>query len=125
MGQKARPTPEMEHLLATNCDETVLPAQFTKDDPLDVRPALLTFMANATPNKELAADIRDNVQKHAATMEVTMINHLVAGDERPLEFTVSNVPDTVSPVKSKLAYIQVPNESGTATELQLVWKVRR
>ncbi|KAG5219773.1 Fungalysin/Thermolysin Extracellular metalloproteinase [Salix suchowensis] len=34
----------------------------------------------------------------------------------------TNVPDTVNPVKARLAYVQVPNKASDSTELNLVWK---
>ena len=38
--------------------------------------------------------------------------NLHAGDH-PQSFTVENVPDAVNPVKSRLAFIQVPNDDAT------------
>ena len=44
------------------------------------------------------------------------------GGHSVISALVSNVPDAVSPVKAKAAFIQVPN--GDSMALELVWKVR-
>ena len=59
-------------------------------------------------------------------MTVTPANYFTSPipGEHSVEFTVDNVPDTINPVKAKLAYIQVPSQGGQSTDLHLVWKVR-
>ncbi|KAF9524809.1 extracellular elastinolytic metallo proteinase [Crepidotus variabilis] len=113
--------PELIALADANCQPRELPDNLSSDD--DFRPALLKFMATATPSTAVATDILENFENHRDAMEVTPVNHLTHDEgEQPFEFTVDNVPDAVNPVKAKLAYIQVPNAAGDGTELQLVWK---
>lgn len=113
----------LEHIAASTCALIPLPEKHASDDLADFRPALLTFMANATPNSKVANDILNNFESHKEAMEVTPTHHFAPG-ENPMEFIVGNVPDAVNPVKAKLAYTQIPNEAGDSTELHLVWKVR-
>jgi extracellular elastinolytic metalloproteinase len=113
----------LEHIAASTCALIPLPEEHASDDLVDFRPALLTFMANATPNSEVANDILNNFESHKEAMEITPTHHFAPG-ESPIEFVVGNVPDAVNPVKAKLAYTQIPNEAGDSTELHLVWKVR-
>ncbi len=114
--------PLMQHFSETSCSLTSLPEGFVSDDIADFRPALLAFMANATPKPDVADDILNNFDSHKDAMEVTPTHHFTS-DEAALEFVVDNVPDAVNPVKAKLAYTQIPNEAGDSTELHLVWKV--
>ena len=94
------------------------------EDIADFRPALLKFMATATPNEQLARDIVKDFDSHMDAIRVTPISHFSAGDHvQVAAFEADDVPDAVSPVKAKLAYIQVPNKAGDNTELHLVWKV--
>ncbi|KAF8197083.1 extracellular elastinolytic metallo proteinase [Pholiota molesta] len=111
----------LEHIAASTCALIPLPEEHASDDLVDFRPALLTFMANATPNSEVANDILNNFESHKEAMEITPTHHFAPG-ESPIEFVVGNVPDAVNPVKAKLAYTQIPNEAGDSTELHLVWK---
>ncbi|KAF9446319.1 extracellular elastinolytic metallo proteinase [Macrolepiota fuliginosa MF-IS2] len=115
-------SPELAHIIDSNCAHLQLPASLTSD-PSDFRPALLQFMVAATPNRELAEDIMNNYQHHINKMAISDESHFAPSDESShVQFKVDNVPDAVNPVKARLAYIQVPNEGGDATELQLVWK---
>lgn len=115
-------SPELTHIADSNCAHPQLPASLTSD-PSDFRPALLQFMLAATPNRELVKDITENYQQHIDKMDVSDESHFAPGDESSqIQFKVDNVPDAVNPVKARLAYVQVPNEAGDATELQLVWK---
>jgi extracellular elastinolytic metalloproteinase len=117
-------TDELEHLLDTNCRILQLPSHYYSDDVADFRPALLQFMATATSDPELENDILRNFEEHKQGMTVTPVTHFAPSPgAQHVEFTVGNVPDAISPVKAKLAYIQVPNEEGDNTELHLVWKV--
>lgn len=81
--------------------------------------ALLQFMLAATPNAALSTEILQNPGKFLPDMHVTFEHHF-AGDHPPT-FTIENVPNAVSPVKGRQAFVQVP--SGDSTTLQLVWKV--
>jgi len=116
---------EAQHLLHDNCGLMDFPEHLDADDMSDFRPALLQFMATATPNPDVASDILNRFTHHKDAMRVSSpTSHFAPShDEHPIEFTVDNVPDAVNPVKARLAYIQVPNEDGEKTELHLVWKV--
>ena len=54
-------------------------------------------------------DISSSFEEHLSNSRVERMEYL------------HGVPDTVNPVKARLAYVQVPN--GEKTELSLVWKV--
>ncbi|KAH6901491.1 extracellular elastinolytic metallo proteinase [Coprinopsis sp. MPI-PUGE-AT-0042] len=114
---------DFKEVVDHNCQTAFQPPSFTSDDPADFRPALLHFMHTATPNVELSADIENRFQELVDKMVPTPVHHFApTEDGTHIEFTVDNVPDAVNPVKAKLAYVQVPNQAGDATELQLVWK---
>lgn len=117
---------DLEYMLQNNCEILNLPSSFDgEEDVSDCRPALLKFMATATPDSRVASDILNHFSHHKDAMTVTPANYFtspVTGDHS-VEFTVDNVPDTVNPVKAKLAYIQVPSQNGESTDLHLVWKV--
>jgi len=116
-------THELEHMLKSNCEIFDLPPHLNSEDMADFRPALLKFMATATPKSDLASDILKNFNKHRDGMSITPVTHFAPSNgEQHIEFTVDNVPDAINPVKAKLAYIQVPNKAGDNTELHLVWK---
>lgn len=117
------PTQELEHLLESNCRFLDLPSHMATDDVADFRPALLKFMATATPSSELAGDILNNFDHYMKGMTITPVTHFAPSHgSQQLEYSVGHVPDAVNPVKAKLAYIQVPNQAGDDTELHLVWK---
>lgn len=119
------PTHELEHLLNSNCRFLDLPSHLATDDVADFRPALLKFMVTATPSSDVAGDILDNFDHYMTSMTITPTSHFApSGGSQNVEFSVARVPDTVNPVKAKLAYIQVPAQTGDVTELHLVWKVR-
>lgn len=114
---------DLDAIQESNCQTQSHPPSYTNDDPADFRPALLHFMHTATPNSQLSADIRENFQGFVDKMRPTPVHHFApTEDGNHMEFTVDNVPDAVNPVKAKLAYVQVPNHAGDATELELVWK---
>ena len=116
---------DLEYMLKSNCEMVNLPSSFDGGDISDCRPVLLKFMATATPDSRVASDILNHFSHHKDTMTVTPANYFTSSTgEHSIEFTVDNVPDTVNPVKSKLAYIQVPSQDGKSTDLHLVWKVR-
>jgi len=120
---------ELNHIAHSNCRfhqvPYELPTSFNAaDDIVDFRPALLQFMIAATPKDEVVSDILDNYDAHLNGMVETP-THDFAPSGESIEFLVDNVPDTVNPVKARMAYIQVPNKEGDATHLTLVWKVSR
>ncbi|KAH9475195.1 Extracellular metalloproteinase MEP [Psilocybe cubensis] len=113
----------LQHIHESNCGMFGLPEFTNTDDIADFRPALLKFMATATPNSKVAADIINRFDHHKDSMLVTPISHFApSAGQHAIEFTADNVPDSVNPVKAKLAYVQVPNEARDGTELHLVWK---
>ncbi|OSX63002.1 hypothetical protein POSPLADRAFT_1046353 [Postia placenta MAD-698-R-SB12] len=81
--------------------------------------ALLQFMIAATPNEKLAQKLQVNPSEYLDKMQSTWETHFVGG-HGTISATVDNVPDAVSPVKAKAAFVQVPN--GDSTSLELVWK---
>lgn len=109
---------DLTHIIERNCAYPEIRASLSPE-PTDFRPALLQFMAAATPNRELAEDIAKNPNHYMEKMAILDESHFAPGSEA---HEIDNVPDSVSPVKAHLAYIQVPNQSNDATELQLVWK---
>jgi len=114
---------ELEYMLESNCQIFSLPSHFDAEDISDFRPALLKFMATATPDSRVSSDILNRFSDHKDAMIITPVNHFVpSAGEHSIEFTVENVPDAVNPVKTKLAYIQVPSRDGKDTLLHLVWK---
>lgn len=127
MGQTSRPDEaihELQHVLESNCAPVELKEHHFSDDVADFRPALLKFMATATPDPKLALDITDRFEHHRDSMTITPVSHFAPTmGENTVEFIVDSVPDSVNPVKAKLAYIQVPNKANDSTELHLVWKV--
>ena len=118
---------ELDHIYNSNCLYHDLPESLSRDfftsaaDPADFRPALLQFMIAATPNEHLADDIQAQFSKYMNNMHVSDMSHLDSVGS-PVEFIADNVPDAVSPVSVKMAYIQVPNKEKTETTLHLVWK---
>ena len=93
------------------------------DDELSTDPsaALLQFMIAATPNSHLAEEMQESPESFLSKMSVTPVASLVGDGRITHQSTIDNVPDTVNPVKSRMAWVQVPHESGTT--LELVWKV--
>ena len=117
---------DLEYVLKNNCETFDLPPHFNAEDMSDFRPALLRFMATATPDPRVASDILNHFFEHKDAMAVTPVSHFVpSSGQHTIEFTVDNVPEAVNPVKAKLAYIQVPRQDGEGTDLHLVWKVCR
>lgn len=116
----------LTHIHQSNCRYANLAEElaesFTSDDVTDFRPALLQFMVAATPNDDVVNSILGNFDAHVDKM-VIVDNSDFAPSGETIEFLVDRVPDTVNPVKAKMAYIQVPSKKGDATHLNLVWKV--
>jgi len=115
---------ELIHLHASNCYFQNLAEEFSFDlmDVTDFRPALLQFMVAATPKDDIVNDILGNFDSYVNRMVVTPTSHF-APSGSSVEFVVDQVPDTVNPVKAKMAYVQVPNAEGDM-HLNLVWRVR-
>jgi extracellular elastinolytic metalloproteinase len=117
----------IEHLYESNCAHVDKPYEFARGDSFadsgdigDSRRALLQFMVAATPNDDVLQDILARYDYHVSNMISTFETHLVGGHAVMIEH-LDNVPDTVNPVKAKMAYVQVPK--GDTTVLHLVWKV--
>lgn len=123
----AVPDNALEHLTHahhSNCRFQRLPLEMaakSNGQELDPRAALLQFMVAATPSDHTVNDILNNYDAHFARMtQYSESNHFAPSDE-PLYILVDNVPDTVNPVKAKLAYVQVPGKDDSV-HLSLVWK---
>ncbi|EGN97406.1 hypothetical protein SERLA73DRAFT_184099 [Serpula lacrymans var. lacrymans S7.3] len=80
----------------------------------------MQFMIAATPNTQLATDLKSRYDEHINAMTVTYQSSFV-GDHATMMEYIDNVPDAVSPVKAKMVYVQVPKPDGS-TALDLVWK---
>ena len=118
----------IEHLYVSNCAHVDKPYQLAKEDPHsglgtigDSKRALLQFMIAATPSDRVLQDILARYDHHLSNMISSFETHLV-GDYSVMVEHIDKVPDTVNPVKAKIAYVQVPK--GNKTVLKLVWKVR-
>jgi len=112
----------LEHILESTCEFTGLPDMFvSKDHKLeDPRHALLQFMIAATPEDHMVQDILSKYDEYIDRMSSYMDSNFVgSGAHIPIEL-IDNVPETVNPVKARLAYVQVPD--GDTTHLDLVWK---
>jgi extracellular elastinolytic metalloproteinase len=115
---------ELEHLMESNCQHAQTPLAFghaSSEAPSQnsVESALLQFMIAATPKVNLAQDMLSRFTHYLGKLESTFVHHL--HDSGHPEMVINNVPDTVNPVKARVAYVQVPNEKGT-TSLELVYK---
>ena len=86
----------------------------------EARHAALQFMLAATPKTTLAKDIYNQYESYANGISSSFEDTLLGSHIERVEY-LHGVPDTVNPVKARLAYVQVPN--GDKTELSLVWKV--
>ncbi|KAJ2917283.1 hypothetical protein MD484_g3107, partial [Candolleomyces efflorescens] len=123
LGSQEPLAPEVVQTIRDNCATAFEPPSFATDDVMDARAALLHFMVTATPNSKLSQEIADNFESHKDKLHVAPVHHFDSPHgENLVEFTIGDVPDTVNPVKAKMSWIQVPNQEGSATELQLVWK---
>lgn len=77
-------------------------------------------MIAATPNADMVPEILSKYDHYIDRMSSYMDSHFVGGETHvPIEF-IDNVPETVNPVRARLAYVQVPD--GDSTHLDLVWK---
>ncbi|KAG6885176.1 hypothetical protein C0993_005260 [Termitomyces sp. T159_Od127] len=96
---------DLSHIHYSNCRHHDLPA--SQADIADFRHALLQFMVAATPNDDVVEDILANFDKHLNDMLIEAPTGHFAPTSPSANVLVSNVPDTVNPVKARLAYIQV------------------
>ncbi|KAJ7736721.1 Fungalysin metallopeptidase-domain-containing protein [Mycena maculata] len=114
----------LTHLHHANCRFQDLPynmAVQAESREIELRSALLQFIVAATPSDRVVNDILSDFDAHMEKMvEYSEVNHFAPSDE-PAYIMVNNVPDTVNPVKAKLAYIQVPGKDDSV-HLSLVWK---
>jgi extracellular elastinolytic metalloproteinase len=108
----------LNHLHSSNCDSLTRQFDHTPHNIADPRTAALAFMIAATPSATLAEDLAANFDAYRSRVDVTPSHHLQ--DNGP-SYVLTNVPDAVNPVKTRIAYIQVPN--GDTTDIKLVWKV--
>ncbi|KAG6844432.1 hypothetical protein H0H87_007034, partial [Tephrocybe sp. NHM501043] len=118
---------ELKHIHYSNCRFQNLPYELPSSfhsggDLADFRHALLQFMVAATPKSEVVEDILSNFDKHLSELVIEAPTGHFAPTDAPSDLLVRNVPDTVNPVKARLAYIQVPSKEGDATHLAVVWK---
>ena len=114
----------LESRLVTECADIDMAHLDADNESIgDPRKALLHFMAVATPHQHVVDDIANRYPEIIDSMSSTVETHLV-GDHAVLVELIDNVPDTVNPVKAKLAYVQVPDIEGESTVLRLVWRVR-
>jgi extracellular elastinolytic metalloproteinase len=77
-------------------------------------------MVVATPEEHMVQDILSRYDEYIDGMTSTFDTRLVGSDVVNAIELIDNVPEAVSPVKARLAYIQVPHD-GTNV-LELVWK---
>ncbi|KAI9439256.1 extracellular elastinolytic metallo proteinase [Lactarius indigo] len=126
----ARPTDEplerIQRLFHWNCDHLRTPHEFAEkgfgkpSDIFDPRGALLQFMIAATPNDAVVANLLNNHDHIIAGMTSWFEPQHVGDNNTVLVEMINNVPDTVSPVKAKPVYIQLPD--GDKTTLIRAWR---
>jgi extracellular elastinolytic metalloproteinase len=112
----------LSHLLESNCAyeaDAPTPEVLSANVDDSMLQALLRFMLAASPDTALAEDIRANFLVHRRNMAATPSAQVLGTGGNHHE--VENVPGAVSPVKARLAYVQVPQDGTTV--LSLVWKV--
>lgn len=112
----------IEHLYVSNCAHVNKPYELSErsDSGSQSKNALLQFMIAATPDDNVLQDILARYNEHLSNMVSSFETHFV-GDHSVMIEHIDNVPDTVNPVKAKIAYVQIPK--GDKTVLKLVWKV--
>jgi len=114
----------IEHLYMSNCAHVNKPYELPEEQLSSgggdhSKRALLQFMIAATPDDRVLQDILARYNEHLSNMISSFETHLV-GDHSVMVEHIDNVPDTVNPVKAKIAYVQIPK--GDKTILKLVWK---
>ncbi len=120
---------EFGHAIRWNCDrqsfaETMVrEGKVSAKDQLSTDPtdALLQFMIAATPHEHLASKMMDRPQDYLSDMSIIPEPSLVDDGRVSHKVTITGVPDAISPVKARMAFVQVPYEDSVA--LELVWKV--
>jgi extracellular elastinolytic metalloproteinase len=112
----------IEHIVDTTCSHTDLPFDMMSKphDIEDSRHALLQFMIAATPRDHMVQDILSKYDEYINGMSSTFESRVIGDSVETTIEKISGVPDTVAPVKARLAYIQAP--VGETTALHLVWK---
>ena len=121
------PLERISRLHLWNCEHVQTPYELVEKgfvkptDIPDPRNALLQFMIAATPNNGVVAEILDKHDKLIEHMTSWFEAHLVGDDDAILVEMIDNVPDTISPVKAKPVYIQLPD--GDKTMLMQAWRV--
>jgi extracellular elastinolytic metalloproteinase len=114
----------MSRLHLWNCEHVRTPYELAERgfvEPTDPRTALLQFMIAATPNNAVVAEILDRHDQIVEDMTSWFEAYLVGDDNAVLVEMIDNVPDTISPVKAKPVYIQLPD--GDKTMLMQAWRV--
>jgi extracellular elastinolytic metalloproteinase len=117
----------MHRLHRWNCEHVRTPYELAErgivqsNDAADPRNALLQFMVAATPNDAVVAEILKNHDKIREDMTSWFESHFIGDDYGTIVEMIDNVPDTVSPVKAKPVYIQLPD--GDKTMLVQGWRV--
>ncbi|KAH8981252.1 extracellular elastinolytic metallo proteinase [Lactarius akahatsu] len=120
------PLERMRRLFRWNCDHLRTPHELVErgfgktSDIFDPRSALLQFMIAATPNDAVVASILNNHDQIIAGMTSWFEPQLVGDDNAVRVEMINNVPDSVSPVKAKPVYIQLPD--GDKTMLIQAWR---
>ncbi|KAH9021757.1 extracellular elastinolytic metallo proteinase [Lactarius hengduanensis] len=120
------PLERMRRLFRWNCDHLRTPHELVErgfgktSDIFDPRSALLQFMIAATPNDAVVASILNNHDQIIAGMTSWFEPRLVGDDNAVRVEMIDNVPDSVSPVKAKPVYIQLPD--GDKTMLIQAWR---
>ena len=117
---------ELPFLVHSNCQAVDASAQFLNETDMnefstEPSSALLHFMINATPNRDLYEKMLENPDDYLARMTVTPVASLVEDDHAFQQSLIDHVPDTVNPVKARMVFVQVPQ--GNSVALELVWKV--
>ncbi|KAF7795913.1 hypothetical protein EIP86_007080 [Pleurotus ostreatoroseus] len=116
------------HIMGWNCDRQSVAEEMLKQGKVSVQDgfsidpsdALLQFMITATPHEHLASKMMDRPQDFLSEMSVIPEASLVDDGRLSYKVTVTGVPDAVSPVKARMALVQVPY--GDSVALELVWK---
>ncbi|TDL16303.1 hypothetical protein BD410DRAFT_795504 [Rickenella mellea] len=88
---------------------------------IEARGAVLWFLRYAVDSGESMLDIASRYDEYLDRITSTFDTHFVGDHAMQAEY-LHNVPYTVSPVKAKLAYAQVPG-GNDSTHLALVWKL--
>ncbi|PSR71357.1 hypothetical protein PHLCEN_2v12769 [Hermanssonia centrifuga] len=119
---------DLPFLLEWNCRHVYTPYAMVEegnfeeaDFSTDPSAAIVQFMIAATPDEDLSEALIDNAQDFISNMQVTPVASLQGDGRVSHQSTVDNVPGAVSPVKVRMAFVQVPH--GESTAVELVWKL--